>query len=209
MRRFMVWSAGCALLMAAGVVPAQETVIYRCTDANGAVTLQNDTPCAAGMKQDVRRIGALPTASPPTRTPAPARVTTPPPGAQFEQVAGPRREMPASSVADAERMPPPTLFQCRTWDNDDYISETGEPEPRCIPLQTTDSSGNPMGGAGSACEVVRDTCTEATGEALCKAWHRRVDEAAFRLKFSSPASDDPRKAEYDRLAQILADSNCS
>ena len=48
------------------VAPAwAQTVIYRCTDAKGAVTMQNDKPCAPGMKQEIRNVGALPTAPAP------------------------------------------------------------------------------------------------------------------------------------------------
>src|SRR5690606_32166603 len=40
-------------------------VIYRCTDASGAVTIQNDTPCPAGSKQQIRKVEALPSTPPP------------------------------------------------------------------------------------------------------------------------------------------------
>jgi hypothetical protein len=199
----------CGLLLAASAPYAQETVIYRCTDAGGAVTLQNDKPCAAGMKQDIRRVGTLPTAPAPRR-PAPAvQADLPPAGGQFELVVGPQQQLPASDIPAAERVPPPTLYQCRTWDEDDYIGDIAEPEPRCAPLQTTDANGDPNGGAGSACDMVRDTCTEASGEALCVAWRRKVGEAEFRAKFASEREGDALKAEYERLAKILADSNCT
>lgn len=204
----MRWLGWCALLLATCALQAQETVFYRCTDASGAVTMQNDKPCGAGMKQQIRRVSAVPTAPAPTRSAPAPTFSAPPPGMQFELVMGPRSEGPPSAVPEADRVPPPTLFQCRTWDEDDYFSENGEPEPRCAPLQTTDANGDPNGGAGSACEMVRDTCTAADGDALCKAWQHHVDEAEFRWKFASPGESDPRKAEYERLAKLLADSNC-
>ena len=46
-----------ALLFATHAACAQETVFYKCTDAKGNVSMQNGVPCAAGMKQEVRRIG--------------------------------------------------------------------------------------------------------------------------------------------------------
>ena len=39
----------CALATPAA---AQQVVMYRCTDVRGVVTLQNDTPCAKGLKQE-------------------------------------------------------------------------------------------------------------------------------------------------------------
>lgn len=198
----------CALLLATSALQAQETVFYRCTDGSGGVTMQNDKPCAAGMKQEIRRVSALPTAPAPTRSAPAPTFSAPPPGAQFELVVGPRSEGPPSTVPEADRVPPPTLFQCRTWDEDDYLSEDGEPEPRCAPLQTTDANGDPNGGAGSACEMVRDTCTAADGDALCKVWQQHVDEAEFRWKFAGPDDSGSRKAEYERRAKLLADSNC-
>ena len=41
--------------------PAQETVFYKCTNAKGEVSMQNGTPCAPGMKQEIRRIGEVKT----------------------------------------------------------------------------------------------------------------------------------------------------
>ncbi len=198
----------CGWLLATHASRAQETVFYRCTDASGAVTMQNDKPCAAGLKQEIRRIGTVPTAPPPTRAEAPPKFVPPPTGA-FELVVGPQQALPASAVPEADRTPPPVLYQCRTWDEDEYIGDVAEPEPRCAPLQTTDANGDPSRGAGSACEMVRDTCTEASGEQLCAAWRRKVGEAEFRAKFADDRERASLAAEYERLAKILADSSCT
>ena len=42
-----------------------KVVIYRCTDASGALTVQNDVPCAKGSKQDKRVIEAAPSVATP------------------------------------------------------------------------------------------------------------------------------------------------
>lgn len=47
-----------------------ETVFYKCTDAKGNVSMQNGVPCAAGMKQEVRRIGEVKTVPVPAKKPA-------------------------------------------------------------------------------------------------------------------------------------------
>ncbi len=187
---------------------AQGTVIYRCTSAGGEVTMQNDVPCARGMKQELRTVGTLPSLPPPSRAAPPPMASTPPLGA-FELVVGPQSaELPASAVPESEREPPPALFQCMTWDQDTYFSEDGEPEPECAPLTTVGIGGNPNIGAGAACEMRRSECTPVAGDALCAGWRRRVGEAEFRAKYANQDADDPRKLEYARVVQLLADSNC-
>ena len=69
---------------------AQETVFYKCTDARGGVSMQNGTPCAPGMKQEIRRIGAVKTVPVPARQP---KAEEPPPEpkqyGEFVLVSGP------------------------------------------------------------------------------------------------------------------------
>jgi hypothetical protein len=207
-------TAAClALLIASSpfvVREARATTIYKCTAADGTVTMQNDTPCAPGQKQEVRRIGELPTApapaARPVETPAPSG---PPAGAQFELVRGPVDEaLPESRVAQAERKPPPPLYQCTTWDNDTWLSESDTPEERCAPLNTVGLNGDPSFGAGAACEMKRDTCAILTDKALCSAWQRRIDEAKFRMTYAGAAEKDTRKAEYDRQLAAYVDTTC-
>ena len=196
------------LLLAAGV--ANATTIYRCTDAKGNVTMQNDTPCAPGMKQEVRTIGELPTAPAPAARPAEVPVSSgPPPGARFELVRGPvDTTLPASSVPKAERKPPPPLFQCRTWDADTYVTESDEPQSRCAVLNTVGLDGTSAMGAGQACEMKTDTCVALDGPALCQAWQRRIDEAKFRMTFASAADKPARTAEYERQLAAFVDTTC-
>lgn len=189
---------------------AHATTIYRCTDAKGNVTMQNDTPCAPGMKQEVRTLGALPTApAPAARESAPPVSHAPPAGASFELVRGPVADaLPESTVPVADRKPPPPLFECTTWEQEKYLSETGEPESRCVLLNTVGLNGDPNFGAGAACEMKVDTCAALTERALCAAWSRRIDEAKFRMTFASGADKAERTAEYERQRGLFADSTC-
>jgi len=203
-------SIALATLLAAAPAAAQ-TVIYRCTDASGAVTMQNDKPCGPGMKQQVRNVGTLPTAPAPAPKPAAAAPRNlPPPGAAFELVVGPQSEtpLPEPTVAEDARQPPPPLFQCKTWNEEVYTSEDGEPAPRCAPLQTVGLNGNPGFGAGQACEMRHDTCTAITGDELCKAWRRMFDEAVFRSKYADGRDQQVRDADRNRIGKLLADSHC-
>jgi hypothetical protein len=197
-----------ALLLPVG--SAHATTIYRCTDANGNVTMQNDTPCAPGMKQEVRTIGEVPTAPAPARRPAEAPVQSgPPPGAQFELVRGPVDSvLPATRVPEAERKPPPPLFQCRTWDEDSYVTESETPQARCAVLNTVGIDGTSAMGAGQACEMKTDTCVALDGPALCQAWQRRIDEAKFRMTFAPDADKAARTAEYERQLAAYVDTSC-
>jgi len=189
---------------------AHATTIYRCTDAKGAVTMQNDVPCGPGMTQEVRTIGELPTAPAPVRREAPEPVANiPPPGARFELVRGPVNDaLPESTLAKEDRKPPPALYECKTFDADIYLSESGEPESRCVMLNTVGLNGDANFGAGAACEMQRDTCAALDGEALCKAWSRRVDEARFRMTYANADDKPSRTAEYERQRDAFVDSSC-
>lgn len=176
-----------------------DITIYRCVDASGAVTLQNNVACPKGSQQTVRRIGVLPTllappaAIKPTASPAAvphaAPLALPPP------------------VPAAARTPPPPLFQCRTWDERDYLGDTAEPPASCAPVQSLGIDGSSELAAGSTCEMRQDACVAVPAEQLCALWKKRVDEAEFRWKFGGGRNDD-RKAEFDRLSKTYRDSTC-
>ena len=107
---------------------------------------------------------------------------------------------------DPDRLPPPPLFQCSTHDGDSYLSEEQEVPPRCLPLRTVGLDGNPMTGAGMACEVVRDTCARVADGGACEAWRRHAREAQSRWRFAHPDNVERRRAEYERLEKIVAES---
>lgn len=186
------------------VVVAQEAMtIYRCIDAAGAVTLQNDVPCPQGSTQTIRKVGALPTlpapqtVAPPPRPPAPRPATA--------AAVPPPVQPPAPPT---KRGPPPPLFQCRTWDDRDYLGDTEAPPAACVPMETVGIDGSSTLAAGQACEMRRDACIPVPAEQLCAAWKKRRDEAEFRWKFGGSRNDD-RKAEFDRAARIYRDSTCA
>ncbi len=194
-----------ALLALAGWTPLaaaqNEIVIYRCVDAAGAVTLQNDVPCPKGSQQTVRRVAPLPVrpSSPPTVVVPPVAAPAPPPAQAPVALAEP--------PPPAARSAPPPLFRCRTWDDRDYLGDSGEPPATCVPLQTVGIDGSVSLAAGSACEMRRDVCEPVPAEQLCTAWKKRVDEAEFRWKFGG-GRDDARKAEFERAAAIYRGSDC-
>ena len=195
------------LLLCAPLAIADEVVFYRCTDASGALTLQN-MPCPKGEKQEkkvMQGVNSMPMAAP-ASTPRPAVAphatvvapTTPPTDAAAQPV-----------VPEADRLPPPVLFQCTTHDKDSYISEDPEPAPRCVLLRTTGLDGNPQSGAGEACEVVRDQCARVPDGALCDAWKKRLGETAVALRFGRPENQEKNRAEHERVQSIISHSTCT
>lgn len=190
---------------AASAIAQSETVIYRCTDPAGNVMLQNDRPCPKGHTQEIRMVGTLPISPSPATAPAAAPR---PPATPAPTSAPPTQpQAPTTVEMPALRKPPPALYQCKTWDDRDYLGETEEPTSSCAPLQTVGIDGSPDLGAGSACEMRRDQCVAIPPDQLCRAWKRRVDEAEFRWKFAG-SGNDARKAEYERFAKIYRESAC-
>ena len=214
------------LLMPLSFASAEEVVFYRCTDASGGLTLQN-MPCPKGHKQEkkvMQGVNTVPmgttSAPPPAPVAAPVAATTSPPVADTPPAvppaptAGPGilTSNPApevAAIADADRLPPPVLFQCITYDKDSYITEDVEPQSRCVALRTVGLDGNPQGGAGEACEMMRDTCARVADGALCDAWKKRLGETEVAWRFARPGNERKNKEEYERTRKIWNQSTCS
>ena len=208
-----------------GDLAAQAVTIYRCTDAGGSLTVQNQ-PCPAGSQQREQTVpgvastpGAATAAASTPPSPASAVPTGPaqaptgtpgPPPAQEEyrilDSATLARDEPAAAEAGPDRLPPPPLFRCSTYDGDSYLAEEAEQPPRCIGLRTVGLDGNPSMGAGQACEVVRDQCARVADGAACDAWSRYAREAESRWRFAHPDNGERRRGEYVRLATIVRES---
>lgn len=199
----------CALLLLPAPLLAAEIVFYRCTDASGALTVQN-MPCPKGMQQSKKVMQAVDT--PPT-PPAPPVAALPQlmPAADnvtLSTAAAGAAPTPAA-VAARQPVPLPALFQCRTREGDSYLSETGEPPSRCIAMRVTGLDGNPGTGAGEACEVVRDTCTPVAPALLCESWRQRVKNVESEWRFASSARAETLRLEYQRLQSLLNNSDCA
>ena len=196
------------LLLAPRAATAQETVFYKCTDASGNVSMQNGTPCAPGMKQEVRRIGEVKTVPVPVQKPKAEAPPSQPVYGQFVLVSGPNSQRAPAPEAASLPAPPP-LFQCTTWEGDTYLGDTATPEPRCAPLQVVGIDGGASPAMGQACEVKEDQCTEVPAEQLCASWYRRLDEAEFKLRYARDADRGERQATHDDIAAKIRASNCS
>ena len=174
-------------------------VIYRCTDAFGRLTVQNDVPCPKGSKQ---RKQVIDTPPPMPAYRAPAAAPTPKPVAPAAPAVAPLVE------AATPLLPPPPLFRCHTAENDSYLSEDGAPSPRCVAQDVVGLDGSP-GADATACEVQRDTCERIPDGEACAAWQQRAREAEAALRFGRPEASDKNRAEVDRIQRVLRESTCA
>ena len=208
------------LLAAAPATPAQETVIYRCTDARGVTTLQNGSKCPAGTRQETRTVDTRPAAPFPMPLPGPPAVAPAPPAPSPAQADTAGAGAPAAQVPTVlplpeaetpagQRLPPPPLYQCNTADNDSYLSDTAEPRSRCVRMDTVGIDGSQQLGAGQACSMVYDQCQRIGDNAACDAWRKRVNEAQAAWTFARADSRDELKAEYERIARVVAETTCN
>lgn len=191
---------------------ADEVAIYRCTDAAGAVTMQN-MPCPKGMHQEKKLMQGITTVpmadkAAPARTNVPAQAPSKPVEMDLATPAEDGGETP-TTPSDLAKLPPPKLFRCTTRESSTYVTEESEPPERCLPLRTVGLDGNPQTGAGNACEVVRDSCAPIPDEGLCAAWKKRHDEAEVAWRFTRPESEEKNRLEFERAQRILAESNCA
>ena len=227
MRSWCMLSCGVVWLLLSLVQVAsaqQSVVIYRCTDARGVVTLQNDVACPKGTQQEKRVVETsanaapfpVPLPSPPSTMPAATTVAAPAVPSQSATTANngqpsftPVLPLPTPQKPPAERLPPPPLYQCNTAERDSYLSDTADPKPRCVRMDTVGIDGTQQLGAGDACSMVYDQCQRVPDGAACAAWRKRVNEAQSAWTFGRADSIAALKAEYERIARVVAETTCN
>jgi hypothetical protein len=120
-----------ALLILAPSVASAATA-YKCVDAKGAISFQ-DQPCRAGTKE--QQIHLQDFAPPPEAPPAAAEpeyaydapdVVAPPP---------------------TPRVPPPKFYLCTRYDGTRYMSDTGQPGSALVPLGVLGVPGRSLADA--------------------------------------------------------------
>ena len=203
------------LLGSLGQVRADEVVFYRCTDPAGALTLQN-MPCPKGQQQEkkvMQGVGRTPAATP---MPMPRTAATVVPAAAMPAAVADLQPTLAPAPTDAspviateDRLPPPVLFQCTTYDKDTYITESEEQQSRCVAMQTVGLDGNPQRGAGEACEMVHDQCARVADGGLCEAWKKRLGETEVALRFGRAENQARNQSEFERVQRIVEASTCT
>lgn len=188
-------------LLVPGLHSAQaqrSTVIYRCTDVFGRVTVQNDEPCPKGSQSD-RRVVETPRAG-----------WHPPP--QYYRSRPDAPKPPASVDAEAPALsagppPPPALFRCTRMEQP-FLSEDGEPEAVCMGLHTIGIDGSSRLAAGMACEVPETSCEPVAEADLCKTWGEYLREKLAAWKFGPRENAAAAETEYEAARARLAGSQC-
>ena len=196
-------AVACTVLLglAASRAHAQSVTIYRCVDAKGHLTLR-DTPCAKDQKQETRTM-QRPTDAP--RKPAPAPRPAP---AQGEPVVVYPRERDVY-------VPARPLYECITPDGVSYTSDTGEGNPRYVPLWTVGYPSYAFGGGGmvgtnyigpyaNAATFVRDTCYMLPQDEVCDRVRDRRDALRTRFFNAMPSERDVLRVEERSLNARLA-----
>ncbi|MBJ6979031.1 MULTISPECIES: DUF4124 domain-containing protein [unclassified Luteimonas] len=213
-RRLGLLAALAALAGACPAAAAQQVVIYRCTDAAGALTVQNDEACPAGTRQErtvIEPPPPMPVYVPQTPAPAPreAQGAAQAPATTAAKAAPERPDAPAPArIADADRLPPPPIFRCHTPGNDRYVSEDVEPKPRCVPLQTVGINGDPGLAAGAACEWQYDRCERIPDGEACDGWRQRGREIESTWRYARGEARGPLQDAFARVSTILSDTTC-
>lgn len=196
--------------LAAAVLPAgaaSQVVIYRCTDASGALTVQNDVPCPAGSRQE-RTVVEPPPPMPAYVPQAVQDIAPPTPAAAAPGVAERPQAPPPTALAPADRLPPPPIYRCHTPGNGRYIHEASDPQPRCVPLRTVGIDGDPGLGAGAACEWQHDRCERIPDEEACEGWRQRGREIESTWRYARGDARAPLQQEFARVSTILSDTTC-
>ena len=166
--------------------------IYRCLDAKGHITLQDD-PCPKDSQETMRSMVR------PKDAPARSVKAPPPP---YDEPAPPAEETYPDFVP-----PPPPMYQCTSYDGIVRESEVYDPNPHCEPLalyypypeQLTPQQAG-------ACRWVQDSCVRLSDEQTCAIFRQKKKEAASALLHAFSDTQSYRKSELQRLTQIVDES---
>lgn len=203
---------------------ADDGIVFRCTNADGDVSVQ-DGPCPSGTAQIIQRrsASAASTASTALGEQAPATAAVLDsnllPSLQAAPVAEAGNEILDSDVvrarardaaADAPPKPPlPEIFRCAGKDGSQYLHEREPAPPRCLPLALTGLGGSIAPGNAESCEVTRDTCTALAEDQRCGAWQQRFRDARGSERFAWPENQSAATSERQRLQDVLEASDCA
>jgi len=186
--RKLAWPSLAILLALVGPAEGQDITVYRCTDSQGRVMLQ-DEPCPAGQTQQQRRRSKPKDPPPRHATPTPA----PPPPETFAEPA----------PEPLPYYPPPPLYRCTSYDGEKRFSENYDPNPRCVPLAVL---GYDAGAFGATCRWVEDSCVRLDDATACAVFERKLDQAESDALHAFSDTAAYRKSEVQRLTQIVRES---
>jgi hypothetical protein len=180
------------LLLLAGSAAAEQVTVYRCKDANGRVSLQ-DEPCAEGQTQEARQmqrpVDAAPAATPAPRPPVPEPV-------------------PAAMPVPLQLPPPPPppMYVCTSYDGKERESEVYDPNPRCEPVVLLWPHRNLPPEMRRSCHWIQDSCVRLSDSQACARFKDKQLRARSDLLHAFSDTAAYRKSELERLTQIVDES---
>ena len=208
------------VITTASIAQAADVVVYRCTGADGHISLQ-DSPCVASAIEERRVLRA-----PPVSSDTPSLVAPRPPQSRDNSTATPL------DTAPAQRAPDP-LWLCQRYDGQTFESSTGIPQRHWVPLwaldadprapasaldpQTIGRAGplRPRPGRGtptlqvSAMTLgtwVEDVCTPLSPAQICARRHSKLEGYGRRIFNAGQSEGDRLRDEQAALrAQIAAE----
>jgi hypothetical protein len=193
MKAWMAASMGVLLGSAALAWAQADTVtVHRCVDGKGRVTLQ-DEACPPGSKGSTRRM-QRPVDAPP-RPPSEDRPREPEPE-------------PLDYLPDYDRLPPPPMYRCTSYDGIVRHSESYDPNPRCEPLGLYAPPGRLTPELARTCRWVEDSCLRLSDEQACAVWRKKQAEARSKALHAFSDTEAYWKSELERTSQVIRES-CS
>lgn len=186
--------AACLLLALAGSAggAGSDTVtVYRCVDAKGRVTLQDD-PCPAGTQSSTRQMQRP--------KDVPAKPATPPATKPLPEPVVERRRAPPPLLA------PPPMYRCTSYDGIERYSESYDPNPRCEPMVLYYDPRQLGPELSRACQWVEDSCVRLSDPAACDVWKKKRKEAQSAALHAFSDTATYRKSEVERIGQIVDES---
>lgn len=205
-----------ASLLLATATSQADVVVYRCTDAAGAVSLQ-DTPCGRASQQQRRTL------------PTPRAPGQPAPTSKRPMPAMPEPETRAAP--DAVHRGPAPLYLCERYDGQTRESTTGIPERHWVPLWALDADPraprtaldpdtigrtSPLRRTARdgvpALQVnamtlgtwVEDVCAQLSPAQICARRRAALDDYGRRIFNAGQSEGDALRAEERALRERLA-----
>jgi hypothetical protein len=204
------------LLIASLPGAALASDVYKCTNAQGSVTFQ-DQPCRTGDSETPIHI-AKPPPAPTVTSDAEAATTAPPP-----------TPAPAASPPQPHKALPPLWVCTRPEDGTHYVSRDGATPPRMVPAGVLGIPDKPLasaygpGGIGVSAPGVRkipvdsspqaaiagayvaiqDTCEPATPEQTCDYLRGQYDKVHEKLRGAFKDEQAVLQPQQDELDDQL------
>lgn len=183
-----------AIAVAPAAAQAQSSVtVYRCEEAGGTVTLQ-DEPCPAGANQTTREM-TRPKDPPP-------RPAAPPPPEPYDTAPPGRAPDPEMAFYPP---PPPPMFQCTDYDGEVRYTENYDPNTRCVPLSVLGYDVGPYANAAT-CTWVEESCLRLDDESACLKFREQLKAEKSEALHASASTAPYHRSEVERLTRIVDES---